>query len=108
MIRDFPPSTLRVKIQLEAIGSVLTLWASEMAAAGRWRSHAALRGWLVGPATTDFEFSASANSATPARRSLKLRNQKLSSSASDLLNSDAYREIRPPSTCHRRDSNSIA
>jgi hypothetical protein len=34
----------------------------------------------------DFEFSAFANSATPARRSLKLRNQKRSSNASDLLN----------------------
>jgi hypothetical protein len=34
----------------------------------------------------DFESSAFANSATPARRSLKLRNQKRSSNASDLLN----------------------
>ena len=40
----------------------------------------------------DFESSAFANSATPARRSLKLRNQKRSSNASDLLNRDAHHD----------------
>src|SRR5436190_9350725 len=58
-------------------------------AGGKARTHTALRPLV-------FESSASANSATPARRSLKLRNQKRSSSASDLLNRDAHQEIRPP------------
>ena len=45
-------------------------------AGGGARTHTALR-------PLDFESSASANSATPARRSLKLRNQKRSSSDSE-------------------------
>ena len=45
-------------------------------AGGGARTHTALR-------PLDFESSASANSATPARRILKLRNQKRTSSSSD-------------------------
>ncbi len=49
---------------------------SDKTAGGGARTHTILR-------SLDFESSASANSATPARRSLKLRNQKRSSSVSD-------------------------
>ena len=52
--------------------------ASNELAGGGARTHTALR-------PLDFESSASANSATPATRSLKLRNQKRSSSGSDAI-----------------------
>ena len=54
------------------------LIGKSIVAGGGARTHTALR-------PLDFESSASANSATPATRTLKLRNQKRSSSGSDAI-----------------------